>query len=42
MRLGMQSVTGQYTTYTDVYNDYFGAVAMGVGTLLGVGKKSRG
>lgn len=38
MRLGMQSVTGQYTFYTDVYNDYFGAVAMGVGTLLGVGK----
>jgi hypothetical protein len=38
MRLGMQSVTGQYTFYTDVYNDYFGVVAMGVGTLLGVGK----
>lgn len=42
MRLGMQSVTGQYTFYTDVYNDYFGAVTMGVGTLLGVGKGQEG
>ncbi len=38
IRLGLQAVSGQYTFYTDVYNDYFGAVAVGVGTLLGVGK----
>ena len=39
VRLGVQSATGQYSFYTDFYSDYFGPVAVGVGTLLGIGSR---